>query len=200
MNIVLADTNPAICQAWEERLKDMETYELGLPITILNDSFEKAKTDCIVSPANSYAIMDGGIDLAMRNLFGESIEQQIRVETQLKGFAGILPVGAAVAIDLEPNPAGFKHLISAPTMMIPQSIAYTENAYFATLAAITLAMQEDYPSITFVGMGGLTGQLTADVCAKQMFLGLMGRLYFGMNPIRNWNDFSRFHQSMNNLL
>jgi O-acetyl-ADP-ribose deacetylase (regulator of RNase III) len=73
------------------------------------------RTDAIVSPANSYGYMDGGIDLA-------------------KSFAGCLPAGQAVIIPTLHQ--RIPHLIVAPTMERPQDVSGIDNAYAAMKAAL----------------------------------------------------------------
>ena len=47
-------------------------------VVLVNDSFEnfisKNYVQCVVSPANSFGLMDGGYDLALINWYGEQFE------------------------------------------------------------------------------------------------------------------------------
>lgn len=53
------------------------------------------KADAILSPANSFGFMDGGIDLAYSNFFGWDLQDRLQ-ETLRREHAGELPVGGAV--------------------------------------------------------------------------------------------------------
>lgn len=89
-----------------------------------------------VSPANSLCFMDGGIDLELsRNIF-PGIESKVKSavrELNRKNILGryYLPIGSSIIID-----DGQKSLIVAPTMLLPQDVSKTQNAYYATMAIL----------------------------------------------------------------
>jgi O-acetyl-ADP-ribose deacetylase (regulator of RNase III) len=89
--------------------------------------------DAIVSPANSFGYMDGGIDLTYLRFFGR--ELQSRVQEKIKGgFHGELPVGQAAIVATRHEMIPF--LVAAPTMRIPDRIGSTVNVYLAFRAAL----------------------------------------------------------------
>ena len=68
MNIVLCTINPSIELAWREAL-------VGFPALhplceILTGNITELAVDAVVSPANSFGFMDGGIDLHYSTVFG----------------------------------------------------------------------------------------------------------------------------------
>lgn len=94
-----------------------------------------------VSPANSLGYMDGGIDKAYTGMFN-NIEQLVKNEIKnlvphcnnvSKLGRPYLPIGSAIKIkaDDENN-----YLISAPTMLQPQPVRDTKNAYWAMKAVL----------------------------------------------------------------
>lgn len=89
-----------------------------------------------VSPANSLCFMDGGIDYALsRNVF-PNIEPEVKnivKELNIRSLMGrpYLPIGSSIIID-----KGMKSLVVAPTMLLPQNVANTSNAYYATMAIL----------------------------------------------------------------
>ena len=94
--------------------------------------------DCIVSPANSFGQMDGGIDAAISfmlqknnyfNFIGDKVRQQINEK-----YSGEQPVGTCILVETE-NPK-FPFLAHAPTMTIPQNVNNTLNAYYAFKAVL----------------------------------------------------------------
>jgi len=91
------------------------------------------KADAILSPANSFGFMDGGIDLAYLNFFGWDLQDRLQ-ETLRREHAGELPVGDAVVVPT--HHAGIPYLVSAPTMRVPDRIANTVNVYLAFRAAL----------------------------------------------------------------
>ena len=73
MKLILYDVNKNLC---DELQKYFEKYT---NIEILNCSFAQLpQVDCIVSPANSFGIMDGGIDLAFTKYFGTQLMQRVQ--------------------------------------------------------------------------------------------------------------------------
>lgn len=78
--------------------------------------------------------MDGGVDLVLsRDMFpgveryvGETIRKYGRTSMVGKKY---LPVGSAMITQCTFSPASF--LLSAPTMLVPQDVANTRNAYHA---------------------------------------------------------------------
>lgn len=60
--------------------KAFQTSFANLPyIEIVNNRFEwLAEYDCLVSPANSFGMMDGGMDAAIINFFGRGLEEKVQ--------------------------------------------------------------------------------------------------------------------------
>jgi O-acetyl-ADP-ribose deacetylase (regulator of RNase III) len=73
----------------------------------------------VVSPANSFGDMQGGIDLAYYNYFGHELEEEIQ-DHILNVKYGELCVGDAVIILIR-NKLDI-HMIVAPTMRIPSGV------------------------------------------------------------------------------
>jgi O-acetyl-ADP-ribose deacetylase (regulator of RNase III) len=108
--------------------------------------------DAIVSPANSFGFMDGGIDYAYSDHFGWHIGEVLRAELK-KNWGGELPVGSAVIVPMyddlskvecDPNHNGGKpipYLISAPTMRVPEDVSNTVNSYLAFRAILRSVMK-----------------------------------------------------------
>jgi len=71
LNLILVDPKSALCMAWHK-------YFDSLPnIDIVNGYFEQLpEFDCMVSAANSFGLMDGGVDLAITRYFGGSLVLQ----------------------------------------------------------------------------------------------------------------------------
>ena len=129
------------------------------------------KADAVVSPANSFGFMDGGIDAVYTYQLGEGVQQRLRALIE-RDFGGELPVGTAVIV---PTMNGdIPWCISAPTMRIPQDVANTVNAYLAFRAALraVLAHNESGPprirSVLCPGLGTAVGRMPVARCARQM--------------------------------
>ena len=88
------------------------------------------------SPANSLCFMDGGIDYALSRIIFPNIEKEVKNIVKQLGIASIvgksyLPIGSSIIIDKEN-----KSLIISPTMLLPQNVSNTKNAYYATIAIL----------------------------------------------------------------
>jgi len=126
----LVDTSEALVSAWRGAFSAFSEVRIAL-----GDILRVAHTT-LISPANSYGYMNGGIDLAYRNFFGIEIERT--VQTRIKEVAGnYLPVGQAILV--ETGHDRITHLISAPTMFIPEPID-AEDCQLAMAAALKVAL------------------------------------------------------------
>jgi O-acetyl-ADP-ribose deacetylase (regulator of RNase III) len=165
MRFLLRDRNAAIVDAWREQFAHAPDVEISQ-----GDIFDLV-ADAIVSPANSFGFMDGGIDLVYSERFGwdlqERLQQLLRSEHD-----GELPVGQAVVVPT--LHATIPFLVSAPTMRIPMNVSDTLNAYLAFRAAIRAARQfnqtatEPIESVLCPGLGTAIGAMPARRCARQM--------------------------------
>ena len=85
-----------------------------------------------VSPANSLCFMDGGIDYALSRIIFPNIEEEVKNSYQKnKRWKPYLPIGSSIIIDKDD-----KSLVIAPTMLLPQNVSNTKNAYYATMAVL----------------------------------------------------------------
>ena len=70
--LYLIDRSQDLVREWKEHFANCSDVEV-----LAGDYFQKS-ADAMVSPANSFGIMDGGLDLAIRNELGLKVEQRIR--------------------------------------------------------------------------------------------------------------------------
>jgi O-acetyl-ADP-ribose deacetylase (regulator of RNase III) len=127
--------------------------------------------DAVVSPANSFGDMSGGVDKVIDDFFHNEAQRRA-VAAIREQWHGELPVGAALVVQL-PGPR-FAHLIVAPTMRIPGSIAGTINAYLAMRAILVTVLRHNASGATAIrsiavpGLGTGVGGLYPDDAAEQM--------------------------------
>lgn len=181
MKFVFFDNNPEVL--------DLTTYippEHEVAYIDIRDAINKYKPKALISPANSFATMGGGIDgLITRSIFPNIAE---RVQAKIKTINIVnehdepyFPVGSAVPIRTG-NPKCL-FMITTPTMEYPQDIQGTNNVYLAFSALLQLAaFHKDKPWIFLVpGMGTGVGGLTF----KDM----------GQQVQRAFQDFPTFHET-----
>src|SRR5687768_12354429 len=126
--LILVDPLRDLCRAWEKHFA-------GLPgVSIVGGLFEELpEFDCMVSAANSFGLMDGGVDAAITRFFGP--ELQIAVQRRiLHEYRGEQPVGTSMIVDTGHD--RHPHLAHTPTMRVPMSIARTDNVYRAMWAML----------------------------------------------------------------
>jgi O-acetyl-ADP-ribose deacetylase (regulator of RNase III) len=116
-------------------------------VLVVEGDILDGRCDAVVSPANSFGFMDGGIDLAYRRYFGREI--QLRVQGKIKNdFFGELPVGQATVVST--GHENIPHLVVAPTMRIPDRIGDTLNVYLAFRAALLAVLAHNRRTATAI--------------------------------------------------
>jgi O-acetyl-ADP-ribose deacetylase (regulator of RNase III) len=166
VSYILRDIKPELAAAWGRCFGGEKNVEVSC-----GDIFER-RADAIVSPANSFGFMDGGIDLVYSHRFGWDLQQRLQQHLR-EEHDGELPIGQAVII--ETNDAAIPLLISAPTMRVPMNVADTLNAYLAFRAVIRAVRQHNKSAIQPIrsvlcpGLGTAVGRMPADRCARQMW-------------------------------
>lgn len=160
LRVTLCDIDAALVAAWRDAFADVEAFE------VVHQPIFECTGDAIVSPANSFGYMDGGIDLVYSQHFGWHVEDRVR-QAILADHAGELLVGMALVVPTDN--AAIPYLISAPTMRVPMVVAKRVNAYLAFRAALQVAVA--HPNIEHIicpGMGTGVGCLPPVRCARQM--------------------------------
>jgi O-acetyl-ADP-ribose deacetylase (regulator of RNase III) len=185
--LYLIDRSQELTQEWQEQFVNCPAIE------VLSGDYFQRSADAIVSPANSFGIMDGGLDLAIRNELGLAIEQKVQ-EVIVQKYHGELPVGCAEIVDT--NDTRWKYLIAAPTMRIPEPIRFTINTYLA-FRAILVAIKNfnqahgaaAINSCVCPGLGTGIGGVSAATCARQM-----RAAYHTMKPVARIPSYEAIHE------
>ncbi|MDQ2770087.1 MAG: macro domain-containing protein [Bacteroidota bacterium] len=166
-NLILADLNPSLCEAWRDSFANYPE------VNIVNSRFEEVKEfDCMVSAANSFGLMDGGVDLAISNFFGPDLQTRVQIHI-LERYNGEQPVGTSFIT--ETNHPKHPFVAHTPTMRVPMSINGTDNVYLA-MKAMLQAVKEFNTSekrikrVLCPGLGTATGCVPDEIAAQQMAL------------------------------
>lgn len=159
--IILLDRNVDMVAAWEESFKDESN------VTFVQDEFarfmdEHPEIDCIVSPANSYGIMDGGFDLALLRHCGNDLMHVVQRRI-LDAWFGEQPVGTSLSVKFE----GVT-LIHTPTMRVPSRVVDPMVVYHAMRSTLIEALRIDARTVVVPAFGAGCGTLSFDVVAKLM--------------------------------
>jgi O-acetyl-ADP-ribose deacetylase (regulator of RNase III) len=162
MRLFLRDINTHLCDAWRVAFAGASDVEIEP-----GDIF-RSPVDAVVSPANSFGWMTGGIDAHYVRVLGEEMHMDVRQQiSDLQPFGELL-VGSAIVVPVQDSTCT-NFVISAPTMRLPGPT--TQLACFlSTRAAIytALAMSESIKTVAMPGMGTLTGQVPPAMAAQAM--------------------------------
>lgn len=140
INFILLDREPAMIKGWEDQIARIPIEWRARISTKETDLTDQAceDADCIVSPANSYARLDGSYDEAISNvLFPDNDEMCTEVvQSQLyKEWKGYQPVATCMLVPIHPQATSIKFIAHVPTMRIPEDVRHdTDIAYRCTWA------------------------------------------------------------------
>ena len=189
--LVLVDPNIALCDAWATAFSSYPE------VKIVNGRFEQIPVfDCMVSAANSFGLMDGGVDLAITNFFGASLQTSVQ-QVILARYTGEQPVGTSFIVETG-HPA-HPFVAHTPTMRVPMSIAGTDQVYLAMKAMLQAvqdfnAAGERIQTVVCPGLGTATGRMPAAEAARQMELAY--RYYQHPPQTISWNAAAARHRSI----
>jgi O-acetyl-ADP-ribose deacetylase (regulator of RNase III) len=173
MRIILTSRDEPLTKAWHKYCGDLEF------VTLHNGSILDLDCDAVVSPANSFGFMDGGIDMLYSQHFGWHVQARLQ-QTIRDDHGGELVVGCAEIVETD-NPR-LPYLIAAPTMRVPTILGDTLNPYLAARAVLRLVMFERFSrganagtpisqvvdSVAFPGLGTGVGRARPTLCARQV--------------------------------
>ncbi len=191
MKLLLVHQQTALGEAWRHYFGQEPNVQ------ILHADITQLACDAVVSPANSFGFMDGGLDYALSERFGWDLQDRLQAEIALLP-EGELLVGKALI--LETGDATVPYLISAPTMRVPMdfNISTSVNAYLAMKALLIAAKTK--PDIQTVAVPGLctgTGKMDAYVAARQMFFAYEEIILGKKHMYHNFGDAQKFQIQLN---
>jgi O-acetyl-ADP-ribose deacetylase (regulator of RNase III) len=139
MPIIFVSLSETFCESVRKRgfkayCVKIQDYDKNISV---GNQFSHKKT-YYVSPANSLCFMDGGIDLALSRIIFPGIEKTVKQIVNKLGITNLLgrnylPIGSSIIVNQSDDN---KFLIVAPTMLLPQNVANTKNAYYCTQAVL----------------------------------------------------------------
>jgi O-acetyl-ADP-ribose deacetylase (regulator of RNase III) len=164
-----------LCAAFQQHFNYLPNVE------IVNNYFEWLPDfDCMVSPANSFGMMDGGIDAAIIRFFGHSLMARVQRRI-LEDYLGEQPVGTSMIVETGHHKHPF--LAHTPTMRVPMIIAGTDIPYIAMWAMLLAVRQHNQHArqkintIACPGLGTGIGRVPYTEAARQMALAYDHFLY-----------------------
>ncbi|MCR5323638.1 MAG: macro domain-containing protein [Lachnospiraceae bacterium] len=165
MKIVLIDLDKEMIKAWEEKFSQYTDVQI---VNVEFGEYMKGhldEIDAVVSAANSFVLMDGGLDAAYIRTFGKELQNAVQ-EKLMTEYFGEQPVGSSMIVAI-PGYAG-KWLIHTPTMRVPQPILDPRIVYSCTRSSLVMALKNDIGTILLPAFGHLTGRIKSSVVASLM--------------------------------
>jgi O-acetyl-ADP-ribose deacetylase (regulator of RNase III) len=173
VKIILTAVEKSLAESWRKFCGDLDF------VSVHQGSILDVECDAVVSPANSFGFMDGGIDAVYLSHFGSDL--QTRVRRQIYDYHhGELVVGNADVV--ETNNKSIPFLIVAPTMRVPMILHDTVNPYLAARAIFNLVKHKTFLSgsyknqpiaehiktVALPGLGTGVGRVGFNTCAHQV--------------------------------
>lgn len=176
MKIVIRDRNAGLIQELE-RASQLTTKQIDWSFEVgdIFDHWDTYERDiALVSPANSFGFMNGGIDAVYIQKFGQQLEDRVREEISEWGNFGELLVGQTTMLPL--STSATECLIVAPTMRVPQRIYDATDIFLATRQAVNSAYFSLFKTLLMPGMGTGVGGVSYDRAARNMIMGIVAAL------------------------
>lgn len=201
MNIILSAVETRLGDAWQRHCGKLPG------VTIHRGSILDLQVDAVVSPANSFGFMDGGIDYLYSAHFGWHVQKRLQQLIQER-HRGELLVGAAEVVDTDNSDIPF--VIAAPTMRVPMVLSDSVNPYLAARAALLLIKHGTIPSgslagekvsdaiksVAFPGLGTGVGRVSFDTCAHQVRAAIEHVVHEDTSFPSSWTDAQVRHQKL----
>ncbi|KAI9058415.1 macro domain-like protein [Trametes sanguinea] len=202
---------PSLCGEWRNAIAELPPA-VAERFTVKETRFDAAAIarefgacHCVVSPANSFGIMDGGYDMALTQAFrvnGDIWALTNAVQDVLRDrHRGYLPPASCELVPLSPeltasNALPCTVLAAIPTMRVPESVAWNVDLVYECmwnlLSSIWRWNKGERPAgaqpierVLLTGLATGWGAIGYEKCAKQMVLA-------ALNFARGWGERPRW--------
>jgi O-acetyl-ADP-ribose deacetylase (regulator of RNase III) len=138
VRVSLCDRNPEVAHALAGHFQDVVGVE------VLEGDLLALDCDAVVSPANSFGYMDGGIDKNIDRFYDGEAQRAV-LALIAERYYGEFPVGSAAVLRMATR--RFSSLVVSPTMRVPgDDLGGTINAYLAMRAALAAILDHNRDS------------------------------------------------------
>jgi len=191
MKIILSALDSKLLNAWTQFFAGEEN------VVITESDITTLTCDAVVSPANSFGFMDGGLDYALSETFGWDLQDKL--QQMIKDLPeGELLVGQALV--LKTGHDKIPLLISAPTMRIPTNfnIDTSINAYLAMKAVLIKATTDDrISSVAVPGLCTGVGRMQPMIAARQMHQAYKEIVLGEKMDFKTFGEAQKYHWNIN---
>jgi O-acetyl-ADP-ribose deacetylase (regulator of RNase III) len=199
MEIVLTAVSQGLAEAWRNSCEDLPG------VSVHHGSIFDVRCDAVVSPANSFGFMDGGIDLIYSHRFGWQVQERLQKLIQTKHYGELL-VGRAEIVETDNE--SIPYLIAASTMRVPMILEDSIHPYLAARAVLLLIkhgifetgflkgekISDVIQTIAFPGLGTGIGQVSASSCAHQVRAAIEEIIFEKHEFPTSWSEAQARHQ------
>lgn len=128
--------------------------------------------------------MDGGIDKSLSTIIFLGIEQTVKkivkfIDIKTSLGRPYLPIGSSIIIDIDK----MRSLVVSPTMLLPQDVSRTKNAYYATMAVLYNVLIQKQENIDDVDI------LLTSLCCGYGKMDINTSIEQIMNGIQNYENY-----------
>nr|QBK87611.1 MAG: macro domain protein [Marseillevirus LCMAC201] len=168
INFTIIDLDPQIVKIFEQIFANLPNFVVK---KVKKGYIAKNSADCLVSPANSFGLMDGGVDKEINEVL--FIERRVQAVIHSK-HRGEQLVGTCELVPTYIHTYPF--LAHTPTMRTPTDVSKTDNAYISFRAFLTCLIQHnttnrnEIHTVLLTPFCTGTGKMLADRSAMQMRL------------------------------
>lgn len=161
--IFLLDINRAMINCWNEAFVNCGD------VYVVNEDFKtfiykNDEVDGIVSPGNSFGLMDGGYDKAISEYFGDALYEAVQNKI-MECFWGEQPVGSCLSLQI-PNTK--KILLHTSTMRTPEVIIDPRIIYSCMRTTLVETEKNSIKQIVVPAFGSMTGRVPRKIIAQMM--------------------------------
>lgn len=168
IEVFLTAVDPGLAAAWHSICGDLPG------VHIHDGDIFRTGPDAVVSPANSFGFMDGGIDAVYTRVFGQCVQRRLQAKIQERHHGELL-VGQAEIVATD---HAIPFVIAAPTMRVPMILGETVNPYLAARAVFLLVLHGKLDDgskvatkvrrVAFPGLATGVGRVSPEICARQV--------------------------------
>lgn len=216
-----AKTRLSLVDEWRARIAELIAPADRERFSVVESTLQDLKPphshfDCVVSPANSYGIMDGGVDYYLSKAFsppGDIMALTRTAQVAIKErYFGMAPPATCTLASLPPtlrqNPQfpNCRVLAISPTMRVPADVHEYRDLVYNTMWSLlaelehwneSAAPEDRIGKVAMTGLATGTGNIPKDLCAWQMVLAIkhfldarseQGRERWARPDFPGWDD------------
>lgn len=182
----MCDIKEDLCKEWDAAIKANLSADEQARFSVICAPLQQTKGtfDCIVSPANSYARLDGSFDLVISKTICPANPDAVTDYCQrfvhdawngyqVPGTCLIIPIS-----DFGEKQFQVKYIAHCPTMRVPSNCRWNKDVVYNCMWSLFNAVRihnktnrhSPIKSVFVTGLGTGIGRFPSDTCASQMIL------------------------------